>query len=161
MERISNERALVELRTILHHDGARAALIFLNGLTRHRYSALYRFEGETLRNLFFYDRDNPKIEEVEEIPVNASYCVFVRDSGDVFHTSDALRDERVREHPKREQIRAYCGVPVLDRAGKLFGSICHFDAAPTVILDADVALMEAAGRLLQEEGSEQLRPLPA
>ncbi len=87
--------------------------------------------------------------------MTASYCVFVRTSGSVFHTSDALRDERAREHPKWEQIRAYCGVPVRDGTGKLFGSICHFNDTPTVILDADVALMEAAGRLLQEDKSGQ------
>jgi GAF domain-containing protein len=150
---MGNEQALAELKLILRTKGPSAALVFLNGLTNHRYSALYQFAGDSLRNLYFFDRENPEIEDQEEIPVTASYCVFVRNSGDVFHTSDALRDERVREHPKREQLRAYCGVPVLDQNGKLFGSICHFNVAPAVILDVDVTLMEAAGRLLQEEGA--------
>ena len=152
MGRMANEQALAELKLILRKEGPRAALIFLNGLTSHRFSALYQFAGEALRNLYFFDRENPEIETLEEIPVTASYCVFVRNSGAMFHTSDALRDERVRDHPKQEQIRAYCGVPVLDQNGKLFGSICHFNVTPAVILDVDVALMEAAGRLLQEEG---------
>jgi GAF domain-containing protein len=79
--------------------------------------------------------------------------VFLRESGALFHTSDALRDGRVRSHPKREQIQAYCGVPVLDAQGKLFGSICHFDLQPRVISDEDVDLMEAVAFLLRDERS--------
>lgn len=151
MARLPNERALVELKTILRDDGVRAALKFLNGLAGHRFSALYQFENDTLRNLYFFDRENPEIEETDEIPVSASYCVFLRDSGRLFHTSDALRDDRVRSHPKREKVQAYCGVPVLGEDGKMFGSICHFDYQPRVIADEDVDLMEAIALLLCNE----------
>jgi GAF domain-containing protein len=151
VERISNEKAYGEFRAILHREGVRPALIFLNGLTSHRFSAIYQFEHETLRNLYFYDRENPEIESIEEIPVTASYCVFLRETGVLFHTSDALRDERVRTHPKREKVLAYCGVPLLDAKGALFGSICHFDLRPRVIADSDVELMESVALLLREE----------
>lgn len=151
MNRISNAAALAELKTILRQKGVRPALIFLNQLTSHRFSALYQFDEGTLRNLYFYDREEPEIEITDEIPVTASYCVFLRESGNLFHTSDALRDERVRNHPKREKVQAYCGVPVLDATGKLFGSICHFDLQPRVISDEDVDLMEAVARLLRDE----------
>ena len=151
MPRISKERAVTELSMIIRREGIRAGLIFLNELTQHRFSALYQFENEQLRNLYFYDREFPEIETAEEIPVTASYCVFLRETGQLFHTSDALRDERVRSHPKREQIQSYCGVPVLGTGGKLFGSICHFDLKPRVIADEDVELMEAAALLLRDE----------
>lgn len=151
MPRMSNERAVAQLKQILRTDGLRAALIFLNNLTSHRFSALYQFDNNTLRNLYFYDREHPEIESTDEIPVTASYCVFLRNTGELFHTSDALRDERVRTHPKREKVQAYCGVPVLDAAGKLFGSICHFDLEPRIISDDDVDLMEAAALLLRGE----------
>ena len=149
MSRISNERALVELRRLLQEEGVRPALIYLNDLAGHRFSALYQFENDQLRNLYFYDREHPEVETTDEIPVTASYCVFLRESGRLFHTSDALRDERVRTHPKREKVQAYCGVPVLDAEGKLFGSICHFDYQPRVIADEDVDLMEAVALLLR------------
>ena len=139
----------------------RPALIYLNHLTEHRFSALYRFENERLRNLYFYDREEPEVEATDEIPVTASYCVFLRQTGQLFHTSDALRDERVRSHPKREKIQAYCGVPVLDTNGKLFGSICHFDYQPRVISDADVDLMEAVALMLREEEAVAQRVLAA
>src|SRR3712207_5728279 len=99
MGRISNERALAELKTILRNEGVRPALIFLNGLTEHRFSALYQFKNDQLHNLYFYDREYPEVESTDEIPVTASYCVFLRDTGALFHTSDALRDTRVRSHP--------------------------------------------------------------
>jgi GAF domain-containing protein len=161
MDRISNQRALAELKTIVRNEGLRAALIFLNRLTEHRFSALYEFENETLRNLYFYDRENPEIESIDEIPVTASYCVFLRDTGRLFHTSDALRDGRVRTHPQREKVQAYCGVPVLDAKGKLFGSICHFDLTPRIIADEDVNLMEAVAFLLRDEEVLRSRPLAA
>jgi GAF domain-containing protein len=152
---MSNERALEELKTVLRTEGVRPALIFLNGLTEHRFSALYQFQNDQLRNLYFYDREYPDVKSTDEIPVTASYCVFLRETGALFHTSDALRDGRVRSHPKREQIQAYCGVPVLDAQGKLFGSICHFDLQPRVIADEDVDLMEAVAFLLRDERSLQ------
>ena len=161
MRRISNAEAVAELKAIIRAEGIRAGLIFLNGLTEHRFSALYQFENKQLRNLYFFDREYPEIETADEIPVTASYCVFVRETGQLFHTSDALRDDRVRSHPKREQILAYCGLPVLDADGKLFGSICHFDLQPRVIADEDVDLMEAAARLLREEPSIRTRALAA
>ena len=151
MARISNEAALVRIKAIVRNEGVRPALIFLNHLTQHRFSALYQFENERLRNIYFYDREYPEVESTEEIAVTASYCVFLRRTGLLFHTSDALRDDRVRTHPKREQVQAYCGVPVLDANGKLFGSICHFDLQPRVISDDDVDLMEAVALLLRDE----------
>lgn len=139
----------------------RPALIFLNHLTEHRFSALYQFENERLRNLYFYDREYPEIENTDEIHVTASYCVFLRETGRLFHTSDALRDGRVRTHPKREQVQAYCGVPVLNSDGKLFGGICHFDLVPRVIADEDVDLMEAVSLLLRDERAFSRQALKA
>ena len=151
MARMSNSQAVAEIKKILRNEGVRAALIFVNHLTEHRFSALYQFQNDILRNLYFYDREYPETETTDEIPVTASYCVFLRDSGLLFHTSDALRDERVRTHPKREQLQSYCGVPVLDSEGKLFGSVCHFDIKARVIADEDVDLMEAVALLLRDE----------
>jgi GAF domain-containing protein len=64
---------------------------------------------------------------------------------------DAERDERVRNHPKQATVRSYCGVPLLDRNGKMFGSICHFDFKPGRISDRDVELLEYMARLLQDQ----------
>lgn len=142
--------ARLRLKTILTNEGVRAAIIFLNGLTSHRFTALYQFEGDILQNLHFFDREHPEVESSDETPVLASYCVFVRDHSRMFETSDSLQDERVRDHPKRKLIQSYCGVPLLDEDGTMFGTMCHFDFLPKQISDVNVELMEAFALLLKQ-----------
>jgi GAF domain-containing protein len=61
------------------------------------------------------------------IPVSASYCMYVRDPQRFFALEDSMADERVRAHPKREQVRSYCGIALLNEDGTIFGSLCRFD----------------------------------
>ena len=136
------------MRKIGSRDGVRAMLTYLNGLTGHRFTALYRFDRDHLRNVYFFDRNRPLMETCPDIPVMASYCVFVRDSNNTFVTLDSLADERVAGHPKRLEVRSYCGVPLVDDAGRAFGTICHFDALPHPISDQNLELMEAVAALL-------------
>ncbi|MBA2690795.1 MAG: GAF domain-containing protein [Burkholderiales bacterium] len=151
MNRIPNSDAISNLKRILANDGVRAAVVYLNSLTRHRFTSLYRFDGETLHNLIFYDRENPEIQNCSDIPVLASYCVFVRESRATFATHDAQQDERVGNHPKRKTVQAYCGVPLLDQDGKMFGTICHFDFKPGRIADVDVEFLECMAPLLHKQ----------
>lgn len=143
-----------ELRDILFQDGIRAALIFLNHLTDHRFTALYRFDRHMLKNLYFYDRENPEELSTDEIPVMASYCVFVRDLRKKFITPNAPLDERVTDHPKQQQVQSYCGVPLVNRFGEMFGTICHFNLQPMEFNNANVDLMEIMSGLLQEWDNE-------
>lgn len=145
-----------QLREILQREGIRPALIFLNSLGSHRFTALYRFDSDMLTNLYFVDRENPLVDSSAEIPVMASYCVFVRDSGARFLVEDSIRDERVVGHPKRQAIQSYCGVPLLDEQGKMFGTICHFDLDPVTISSTDVELMEVVAEMLRSHD----RPIP-
>ena len=151
MIRISNTEALTHLKAILAEEGIRAAISYVNSLTTHRFTSFFRFEGETLKNVFFFDRLHPETQTCEEIPVQASYCVFVRDSGAPFSTANSLDDRRVIAHVKRTSIQSYCGVPLLDRDGKMFGTICHFDLLPGVISNENVELLERMAGLLQPQ----------
>lgn len=139
----------VQLKAALTERGVRGAVAYLNSLTTHRFTSLYRFNRGALQNITFYDRKNPEVESCEEIPVEASYCVYVRDHGENFSVEDSESDERVREHPKRQAVRSYCGVPLLDGRDQLIGSICHFDLEPGRTTEQDVALLEYMARLLQ------------
>ncbi|RCJ26003.1 hypothetical protein A6770_26925 [Nostoc minutum NIES-26] len=142
--------SLRELRSILVRQDIRAAVIFLNGLTEHRFTSLYQFDEETLHNICFFDRENPTQELTPDIPVMASYCVFVRNSCGTFTTPNSLLDDRVRDHPKQQAVQSYCGVPLLDEDSKMFGTICHFDFRPIAISNANVALMEAVAPLIRQ-----------
>src|SRR4051812_37029708 len=135
-----NSENLKQMREIQENFGIRAVLIHLNGLTDHRFTALYRFDEDSLHNLFFFDRQQPEIVSCPEIPVMASYCVFVRRSGQTFVTPDSLADERVLGHARRMEVRSYCGVPLVDDEGRMFGTICHFDYHPLLISDDSIAL---------------------
>ncbi|MHC5613639.1 MAG: GAF domain-containing protein [Nostoc sp.] len=141
--------SLCELRSILARQDVRAAIIFLNGLTEHRFTSLYRFDDQTLHNICFFDQDNPTEELMPDIPVMASYCVFVRSRRGTFTIPDSLQDEGLRGHPKWQEVRAYCGVPLLDENGKMFGTICHFDFRPLPISNVNVELMEAVAPLIR------------
>ena len=149
LEKSATGNSLAALKTVLATKGVRGAVQFLNSLTPHRFTSLYHFDGPTLHSITFYDRQNPGVDSSEDIPVEASYCVFVRDRRESFIMPDASRDERVKQHPKREMVKRYCGVPLLDRAGKMFGSICHFDLEPGRIADEDVGLLERLAELLR------------
>jgi GAF domain-containing protein len=138
-----------QLRSALEAGGPRRALEYLNSRTPHRFTAMYRFDDATLRNLVFYDADHPDVEHTDAIPVLASYCVFVRDANATFSTTHAARDDRVGDHPKRQVLQAYCGVPLRDEEGRMFGTICHFDFDPMEISGEEVELMEAVAPMLR------------
>lgn len=140
--------ALAEIRHLLNQGRVRDALALMNSLTEHRFTALYRFDRETLRNRYFYDRSNPAVESTDDIPILASYCVYVRDTNRMFETTHAREDERTAGHEKREKLQAYCGVPLVDEAGRSFGSVCHFDFDPRAISPENLELMEAFAGLL-------------
>ena len=42
----------------------------------------------------FYDRENPHVLTVDEVPDRATCCCYVRDSRGVFMTADAMHDQR-------------------------------------------------------------------
>ena len=142
---------MAQLDRIVAQSGVRAGLMFLNGLTSHRFSALYRFDDATLKNLVFFDRENPEQNSSPEIPVLCSYCVFVRDSRHTFCVENSPEDARTIGHAKRLEIRAYCGVPLLDEYGAMFGSICHFNVDPRAISGDNVELMEDFAAILQKQ----------
>lgn len=138
-----------ELKLALDRGGIREALAFMNARTTHRFSAVYCFDDDMLRNIVMYDRENPDATEPSPtIPVGASYCVFVRDRGTSFSVTHAAHDRRVDGHEKQEALQAYCGVPLIDASGRMFGTICHFDFHPMKLSDDDVALMEAIAPFL-------------
>jgi len=144
----SETEQLAQLKAIRERDGVRAMLIYLNGLTEHRYTALYRFDCEQLTNIYFYDRESPATESCADIPIMASYCMFVRATDNKFVTMDSTGDERLFDHPKRLEVQSYCGVPLIGEDGRAFGTICHFDPQAVTMSDRNVELMEAVAPLL-------------
>lgn len=149
MSRPSYEEALSVLRRHLAEHNVRAALKYLNSLTPHRYTGLYLFDDPMLKNKYLVDKRNPDYESVDDVPQTATYCAFTRAQGDILSITDAMGDPRFADHPAREEIRSYCGVPLLDERDDVFGTVCHFDHDVVEISDLNVQLLEALAPLLE------------
>ncbi|MEK8089357.1 GAF domain-containing protein [Thermithiobacillus plumbiphilus] len=141
------QTTVMTARHLLQNGGVRLALRYLNSRTPHRFTAIFRFEEGTLRNLHLIDRLDPKVERCPDLPVLESYCLFVRDSGCIFLTEDALHDTRVAGHPKQRVVQSYCGVPLFD-GDDLFGTICHFDYRSIPFSKEDVWVLEEVAPML-------------
>ena len=147
-----------KLAEIFENRKIRDGLKYLNTQTNYRFTSLFRFDRENLHNLYLFDRENPAIESSDDIPVTTSYCVYVRDSGNLFLVQDSSCDARVVGHPKRDVIKAYCGVPLKDRQGRLFGTICHFDVNPVSPQLGEVKLLKRAANILRPHLSDLAPP---
>ena len=135
-------------RQVLEEEGLPAALRFLNARTRHRFTALYRFEASWLRNVCMVDRENPGLVVSADCPIRESYCSYIHDDEREFAVEDASLDVRVLAHPKRAALLAYCGVPVFDERGGCVGTLCHFDPRPRLAPTGELPLLELAASML-------------
>lgn len=154
MERVSNDIAIVRLRSVLTEEGVRPAIAFLNGLTGHRYTSVFLFDGQSGRHTYYYDRDDPQQLQAPDILVHLSYCIYVKETAAPFCVADSLTDDRVApEHPKKAEIRSYCGIPLLDESGNVIGSACHYDSHPVETDERDVELLEMFGTLLARQAA--------
>lgn len=126
----------------------RPALQALNGLTDFRFTAVYRFTPSGAASLCIYDRLSDPPEVLLVVPEGASYCGIVRDTRDAFLVTRSKEDGRVFDHPAREQVQSYCGVPLLGEDGTVFGTLCHFDFEPHDEPAGMVELMRGVARFL-------------
>ena len=140
------QEQLDQVQYLLGHGRVRTALEQINQISHYRFTAIYRIAEDSLVNLLVVDRQSEMPPRLVPIPVNDSYCVYVRDHLDAFLVQDADQDRRVVDHPKRPVVKAYCGVPLKKPDGSIFGTICHFDFDPvTDDPDAQWWLEQVAG----------------
>ncbi|MGY3265772.1 GAF domain-containing protein [Lysobacter sp. HA35] len=139
-----------QLSYMLENGNSRDALVLLNWQSEFRFTALFRFDGEWLRQVELYDRLNPAGTEPSDIPILASYCLFVRDTGKPVEIYDSYVDERVQAHPKRPVVRSYCSAPLVDIEGRAIGTVCHFDPDIRPITPQTVDALAMFARLIQD-----------
>ncbi len=116
-----------------------------------RFTSLLRFTDDaTLSSVWTHDRENPDVDPFPlGLPIAASYCVLVRDSGDACVIEDARSDARTTSHPKRDELAAYLGVPLRRADGALFGTLCTYDVQPRELSARVREALEAAIREIQ------------
>ncbi len=139
-----------DFRRIVAAQGLWHAMRWLNGRVPYRYTAIFRFDGDMLRNICLVDKQDPTIATCEDQPITESYCVYIHRSGKDFSVEDAPKDSRVADHPKRRSFACYYGVPLLGSSGRLLGTVCHFDIFPTRITDGVVSALDDLAPLITE-----------
>ncbi len=139
-------REFSDLKDTLEARGLHAALGFLNARTPHRFTGVYRFDGDTLRNVCLFDRIAPETLQGDDLSMNDAYCAIVGRTGKSLEFADARTDGRFAYKPA-VPIISYCGVLLRDAAGKPFGTLCHYDFQPCQHRSSDVPLLEAIGPL--------------
>ncbi|MDM0117293.1 GAF domain-containing protein [Variovorax sp. J22R133] len=143
-----SERNLDRFLAWLRSEGPEAALQYLNSGVPHRYSAIYRFEGELLRNVALHDkRRQMRPQFLIAVPFKQSFCQFVR-RDQVFRTEDSASDERLAGHPYRGVVVSYHSAPVLNDQGALWGTMSHFDMGRQPLPEPEFDLLREAALAL-------------
>ena len=140
-----------ELRafTVLLQQSVHAALEYLNRRTPHRYTGLFRFDGDALHNEALFDRNQPSVQQGTVAPLATTYCALVGRVQAPVHFPDAALDPRVQglvQYP----ARSYCGVLIHDGLGHPYGTLCHYDLQRCQERTTDIPLLEAAAALFYQ-----------
>jgi GAF domain-containing protein len=115
---------------------------WLNAQIPYRYTAIFAFDGDLLRNVCLVDKEDPAVARCEDQPITNSYCIYIHRSRERFSVEDAASDERVQDHPKLRSYQCYYGVPLFGSDGKLVGTVCHFDVSPRRVTAGVVSALD-------------------
>lgn len=145
---MSTANTLAEFSRKLTAEGIGPALCFLNGGVPHRYTGVYQHADGIMRNIELADKEGEiRPDFLEAVPFEDSFCQFVLRDG-VFRTTDSGEDDRLDGHKYKGVLLSYCGVPLDDGDGGLWGTLCHFDAEAWNISDEAFARLKGAAKVL-------------
>lgn len=134
----------------LAQDGLRSALLYLNGRTPHRYTGVFRFDGDMLRNVALVDKWDSTVDHGDDVPLAAAYCAHLHRTGEPLEVDDGNTDSRV-PWMRGSPIVCYCGAVIVDTEGRPWGALCHFDTARCDTKNSDMPLIIAAAKILYED----------
>jgi GAF domain-containing protein len=142
------QQALDTLQDILRTQGLVAALQFLNDRVPHRFTGIYRVDGQVLHNVAVIDKQQSgDIGFLMQVPLSDSFCQFVLRDGQLV-TTDSGKDPRVDASPFKGVMGSYVGLPLAVVPGELFGTFCHFDFEPQPLDDSEFEFLTQAARVL-------------
>lgn len=134
----------IRILDALRLDGLHAALRLLNERTPHRFTGIFRYDGEMLRNVILFDVQDPETRRGGDIPMEASYCALLpaTNSG-AFDFNDPHHDPIATSRAQMTPVVSYCGVLLVDPDGQPFGSLCHYDLKPCQTRISDLDMLRA------------------
>ena len=133
----------------LRTGGIRAALAFLNQRTPHRYTGIFRYDGDMLRNVALHDKWDVQVRRGSDLPLAEAFCSVVHDTAQPLVVEDGASDLRF-PHLRDGPVLSYCGALIRDDAGNRYGALCHYDVQPCQAKASDLPLMVAAAAPLYE-----------
>ena len=145
------DEMLAEIGTftaLLHQQGPHGALEYLNRRTPHRYTGLFRFDDDILRNELLFDRNQATVRQGLDVPMAATYCSLVGRQEAHVNILDAAADPLAQEI--ETPVVSYCGVLIRDDHGRAYGTLCHYDMQRCQERTTDLPLLSAAARLLYQ-----------
>ncbi|RFP63413.1 hypothetical protein D0N36_19525 [Hymenobacter lapidiphilus] len=139
---------IAEFAALLQQQGVHAALAYLNYRTPHRYTGVWRFDGDMLRSEALFDRKMAAVRQGADAPMAATYCSLVGRTEAPVQILDATVDPQALgiDTP----VISYCGALIRDGEGRPFGTLCHYDLQRCQERTTDQPLLAAAAQLLYE-----------
>ncbi len=138
-------------------EGVHAALRYLNSRTPHRFTGVYRYDGDMLRNMALFDRFEPEKQRGIDIPMTDAYCANVGRNREPLEFADARGDGRFPYLPGSPVV-CYSGVLISVPEGAAYGTLCHYDIQRCETRTSDIPLLKAAAPLIYGavEGQQQV-----
>lgn len=129
---------------LLGRHNLHTALTYLNSRTPHRYTAIYQFKEQLLKNVCLVDKYNPSVKQGQDAHIENSYCAAL---------PSALSLDMLSHIPESylrvpSPVEAYGGVLITDDDGNPFGSLCHFDYRRCEVNRNDIPLLRKAAPLI-------------
>lgn len=135
-----------QLRALIEAHGMDKALQVLNKRVPHRFTAIYRFNGEAMVNVSFADKQGePLPPDFASVPVGSSFCQFVMRDGWLKLEGD---DPRLEGHVYRGVMQSYVGMPLMRSDSEVYGTFCHFDFPPVSIPDSEFGFLTRVAKVL-------------
>lgn len=131
---------------LLQKQDLQAALAYLNHRTPHRYTGIFRFEGDELHNEVLFDHNQAAIRQDPAVPLAATFCSLVGQQQAPVTILNALEDPQA--HGIDTTVLSYCGVLIRNEQGQPYGTLCHYDMQRCQERTTDLPLLEAAAQLL-------------
>ena len=115
----------------------------LNQRTPHRFTGIFRYDGEMLRNVALYDKWDAKVQHGSDLPLAEAYCSVVHETASPLIVEDGGLDARF-PHLRSSPVLSYCGTLIRDEDGNKYGALCHYDVQPCQAKNSDLPLLVAA-----------------
>jgi GAF domain-containing protein len=149
-----------KFKMTLEAGGLLPAMRWLNDRVPYRFTAIFAFDGDMLRNICLIDKQNESITTCSDQPITESYCMYIHRSSERFIVEEASRDRRVAVHPKRQSVQCYYGIPLFDSKGKILGTVCHFDSMPVRVTEEVAAALDDLAPLIADAAFRVTEPQP-